>query len=425
MLHKIPVLFVLLALAAGAQDSARQRQRAIRDLAKGGSPNIPKIAPYVADPDLDVRVEAVKALVEIGTQYSLDPLVKALQDNDPEIQIRAADGLVNFYVPGYVRRGMTASLRRTGAQIRARFSDEDSPVVDPFIQVREDIAIALGKVARGSVSMESRANAARAAGILRARQALPDLLEALRSKDDAVLYEVLVAVRKINDRSAGPGIVFLIRDLNEKVQLAAIELCGLLRVKEAIPGLREAVLKPRGDRSRRAALSALAMIPDPANRSLYERFLSDPDPELRAGAAEGLARLRNPGDLGKVEQAYAEERQSAPKLALALAAVTLGRWTYDTGSPLRYLVDTLNSPRFRGVAEAYLIEVTREKGVREKVYPTLGDGTKDQKMLLAGVLAQTGDGDTIPLLDRLARDSDPAVAQEGVRAARNLKARLR
>ena len=49
---------------------------------------------------MDVRLEAVKAIVDIGTQRSLDPLIKACGDNDPEIQIRATDGLVNFYVPG-------------------------------------------------------------------------------------------------------------------------------------------------------------------------------------------------------------------------------------------------------------------------------------------------------------------------------------
>jgi HEAT repeat protein len=40
--------------------------RAVRDLAKQGDDSIAKLAPYVGDPDTSVRVEAVKALVEIG-----------------------------------------------------------------------------------------------------------------------------------------------------------------------------------------------------------------------------------------------------------------------------------------------------------------------------------------------------------------------
>src|SRR5690242_21547413 len=47
----------------------------------------------------------------------------------------------------------------------------------------------LGRVAHGGVSMEARASAARAIGILRGRGAVPDLVAALRSKDSQVIYE--------------------------------------------------------------------------------------------------------------------------------------------------------------------------------------------------------------------------------------------
>ncbi len=160
--------------------SPKERARAVKALARQGADAIPKLAPFLSDPDLDVRVEAVKALVDIGTQYSLDPLIKAAQDNDPEIQIRATDGLVNFYLPGYVRTGLSASLRRAGGRVTSRFTETNDQVIDPFVQVRPEIIEALGRLCRGGSSMESRANAARAVGILRGRAAIPDLLEAVR-----------------------------------------------------------------------------------------------------------------------------------------------------------------------------------------------------------------------------------------------------
>ncbi len=86
--------------------------------------------------------------------------------------------------------------------------------------------------------MDSRANAARAVGILRGRQAVPDLEEALRSKDTQLIYESLVALEKIRDPSAGPSVAFLLHDLNEKVQLTAIEATGLLANRAAINDLR-------------------------------------------------------------------------------------------------------------------------------------------------------------------------------------------
>ena len=54
--------------------------------------------------------------------------------------------------------------------------------------------------------MDARANAARALGILRGRKAVPDLVEALHSKNTDVIYESLVALQKIRDESAGPRV---------------------------------------------------------------------------------------------------------------------------------------------------------------------------------------------------------------------------
>src|ERR1700691_1925200 len=161
-----------------AQDDPKQRAMIVRELSKGGSDSIPKIEPYLSDPVLDVRVEAVKAIADIGTQRSLDPLIKAINDNDPEIQIRATDGLVNFYLPGYARSGLGASFRRLGTSIKSKFTDTNDQVIDAFIQVRPEVVRALGRVARGGATMDSRANAARALGILRGRDAIPDLAAA-------------------------------------------------------------------------------------------------------------------------------------------------------------------------------------------------------------------------------------------------------
>src|SRR5690242_10380909 len=91
---------LLLAAILLAQDV---RTKDVREIAKGGSASIPRLQELLKNPDLDVRVEVVKQITEIGTQRSLDPLILAAGDNDPEMQVRATDGLVNFYLPGYVR----------------------------------------------------------------------------------------------------------------------------------------------------------------------------------------------------------------------------------------------------------------------------------------------------------------------------------
>src|SRR5579871_6914968 len=135
-LRRSTVCLVLVALALGAQDDAKQRAKAVREYGKNASSDaIPKLETYVADPDVEVRREAVKAIVDIGTPRSLDPLVKFCSDNDAEIQIRAVDGLVNFYLPGYIKTGLTASLRRVGSSIKGKFTDTNDLVVDTYVQV--------------------------------------------------------------------------------------------------------------------------------------------------------------------------------------------------------------------------------------------------------------------------------------------------
>src|SRR5690349_17148022 len=194
-------LLLLLCLCASAQETggdAKQRAKAARELGKGGSEAIAQLTPMLKDPVNDVRIEAVRAIVGIGTQHSLDPLIAATRDNDPEVQLRATDGLVNFYMPGYVQTG----LSKLTSSVRSRFDRENTQLVEPFVTVRPEVIEALGKLVRGGTSMDVRANAARAIGILRGRAAVPDLLEAIQTKDDNVIFESLIALQKIGDQSA-------------------------------------------------------------------------------------------------------------------------------------------------------------------------------------------------------------------------------
>jgi HEAT repeat protein len=420
-------LAILLAATCAFSQAGdvKQRVRAIRDLGKLGSESISKIEPYLSDPAVEVRVEAVKAITEIGTARSLDPLIAATRDNDPEVQIRSTDGLVNFYSPGYVKQGgLSGSFKRAGTAIRSKFSDTNDLVIEAYIQVRPEVIVAIGKLARGGSSMDARANAARALGVLRGRAALEDLLAALRSKDDQVLHESLIAIQKIRDESAGPRILFLLRDLNENVQIPAIETAGLLRTREAIPDLRDVLEHTRSAKVRRAALTALAMLPDEKNRPVYSQYMNDKDDGLRAAAAEGFARLKNPADLPMLERAFNSETKMNPRLSLAFACVSLGQNGLSEFSPLRYLVNTLNSSGYRGVAQPFLVELSRNAGVRRTLYTTFSGATRDEKIYLGQVLARTGDKETLPYLDALARDPDTAVAEQGLKSLKVLKARL-
>jgi HEAT repeat protein len=402
----------------------KSKIKAIKQLAKDGQAAIPRIQPYLKDQDTDVRREAVKEIAELGGPRCLEPLVEATHDNDAEVQIRAVDGLVNFYSPGYLKSGVSASIQRVGSAFHGKLADTNDLIIDPYVEVRPEVISALGKLADGGASMPSRANAAHALGILRGRGAEDALVAALRSKDDELMYQSLLAIQKIRDPAVAPRILFLLRDPAEKVQIAALETAGLLANNAAAPEIREVVERPPSQKVRRAALSALAMLPDEANRKLYDSYLHDKDDQLRAAAAEGIARLKNPADLPAIQQLFQYEPKMNPRLSLAFAAVSLGENGLSEFSPLQYLVNTLNSKAYRGVAEAFLTELTRDLGIRRTLYSVLKNGTKEEKIGLARILAKTGDQETAKNLEPLAADSDKDVSSEGLRALRNLKARL-
>ena len=305
----IAVLVVPLFLIAQDVRSTdpKQRVKAIHEIGKQASPSaIEQLTPLLSDPEVNVRAEAVKAIVQVGTSASLDPLIQALKDNDPTVQMLAADGIVNYYLPGYVQRG----LKKIGSTLKTGLTgDGNDQIVPPYAHVREDAVITLGRVASGGSSMESRANAARAVGILRGKAAIPDLLASLKSKDSDVIYESLAALQKIRDNSVAPRIVFLVNDLDDRVQTTALETVGLLECKECAPDVRKAFDRARNVKVKRSALAALAMIPVEANRETYLKHFNDKDDALRASAAEGLGRLKNPADLPMIEKVFEEESE--------------------------------------------------------------------------------------------------------------------
>ncbi len=420
---------LLLAVAAPlwSQSESKQKIKGLKEFAKEGSTAIPKIAPYLKDIDEEVRREAVRSLVQVGTQRSLEPLVSACRDNDAEVQIRATDGLVNFYLPGYVSTGLSASLKRAGTVVTGRWSDTaNSDVVEPDTPLRPEIVEALSSLVQHGSSMDSRANAARALGLLRARNGQPALLDSLKTKDSRLIFESLIALQKIRDPQSADRVAFLIRDLDEKVQLAAIETAGILRSKEALPQLKRVLEDPRSKKVRRYAVTALANIADPSTHSTLQGFMADKDDEVRASAIEGLGRIGDPQDKAALNAAWQGDQKTPVRLATAYALVRAGNLDTSNFAPLGYLVNQLNQRSWRGVASPYLSELALQPAARGAIIAaTQSASTSDEKIGLVQALAGCGSTDAVSILEQLSRDPDPAVAKESLRSLRILRGTAR
>ncbi|MCB1018902.1 MAG: HEAT repeat domain-containing protein, partial [Acidobacteria bacterium] len=192
-----------------------------------------------------------------------------------------------------------------------------------------------------------------------------------------------------------------------------------LRVREAVEDLNTMV---RGDKDKdvqRAALTAMAKIPDNGQDKVFLLYLRDKDDKLRAAAAEGLGRSGNPSDVKTLQEAFAIEKDESVRLSLAFGAVSLG----DTNM-LSYLVDGLDSKFHRLEARPFLTELARDPQVLPELYTPLTSGTEQQKIELAYVISRSGTRESEPYLERLTKDTNPKVAAAALSELNNLRARL-
>ena len=429
-LQKTVKCLLLVAVAAVAQESweaglsdsdPRKRIRATRELAaaENGFRYVALLAPLLQDNSEEVRAAAVVALIKLRSIDGQPLLIGATEDVSPRVQSLAVDGLVDFYMPGYVRLGRVMSITAFGASLRDRFSKPNPVVLAAYVEVNPDVIGAIGEVLRNGRSMECRANAARAIGILRGHAALDALRSGIRSRNSSIILESVLAAKKLRDPSIGPDIVFLLRDLDPKVQQSVIVTVGQLRTPEAVPDLVDIIRTSGREQFRVQALVSLAKIPNNGQRDLFLTFLSHSNKSLRAAAAEGVGRLGTDGDERLIDAQLANEKATSVKLSLAFAAVSLGNLVR-----LDILVEGLNSRFHRLEARPFLVEASRNPEVLKRLYVPLATGSEAQRRHLAFVLSQSGDQESLSHLRNLTEDKNDDVAAAAIEAQRVLQARL-
>ena len=428
--QRIAACLLLAAVVASSQQAwetgladpdERQRVRAVRALAASadGYRYTNRLAPLLDDGSENVRGAVVAGLIKMRTVDAQQLLVAATADISPRVQALAVDGLVDFYVPNYVKTGWLASISTFGSSLKGRFSKPSPLTVSEYIEVNPQTVRAIGSVVRHGRSEQARANAARAVGVLLGRDAVDDLLFGVRSRNSTVILESVLAIKKLRTMSAGPEIVFLLVDPDPAIREAVVQTVGQLRTWEAVPGLVEIIQGDDKPRTRTQALIALAKIPDNGQRELFLRYLVDEDRGLRAAAAEGVGRIGNADDVRLVDHHFAMEKSKSAKLSLAFAAVCLGNFVR-----LNELVEGLNSKVHRLEARPFLVELARDEEVLRRLYVPLSTGTVSQRRHLAYVLSQSGTEESLPHLENLTNDSNGAVASAAIEALRVLRARL-
>jgi phycoerythrocyanin alpha-cysteine-84 phycoviolobilin lyase/isomerase subunit PecE len=162
-----------------------------------------------------------------------------------------------------------------------------------------------------------RRQAARTLGLLKNREAVPALLEALSVKGDLQLQEAVIqALASIGDRICVPNLLGLLQSDEEKPLEALIEALGSFQVKEA-SSLIEPFLRDSSERVQCAAARYFYQVTQ--ERSYLERIiknLNHDNPYLRWAAAF---------DLGAIAHVEATEAIIQAKIANSLKLLNLKR----------------------------------------------------------------------------------------------------
>jgi HEAT repeat protein len=408
-----PLLILLKSPNAGT------RARAARDLGNARDASaISGLTEALSDPSEKVRREVILALAQIHQPESLQALIKATQDPDEESRVLAVQALVGYYTGIIPSPGFSGFVKKNLQRAKAHFN-ADNTRIDPGVAVDPTVIAALQATLKDTRSVRAAREAAKGLGILVARPAVPDLIQAAHSSDETLSLESLNSLSKIKDKSAGPQLIDLLDSPNKEIKQQTAETTGILRTQPAVPKLQSIFESDADPKDQEKALEGLAYIGDPASEPTFTKALASENKAVRTSAAEGLARIADPKSLSDLEKALATEKDADAKLALECAITAEGKPDY-----LSTVVNELASRTRADVATSYLIELARTPGFLSKLYPYLQSPNAGVRKGLCTVLMSAGDQASLAQLDRLSHDPNGDVAAEALRAKRVLRARL-
>ena len=386
---------------------------------------VPELIELTEDRDASLRLAAAKALVRINDTRALKAHIRMTQDPKKEIQEKAIEGLIKIYVADE-EGGFISGVKKLAGAVNPLNDDYNPLLVESYVPVSQDAKDALAEMLF-SPETGIRKDAAVALGILRAHSALSPIQHALSLEpNDGVKVELIRAIYKIGDPSAGTEVIPLVRDPDKKVHDEAIFTLGRLRVREALPLLKELYesgVKERKkilgfvpvsgkDDLQKKLLEALAYIGDPSCRDLFLSALEDSRDSYRLLAAEGLGRIGDSSDVVQVAEQYLREKSGKVKLGMSFALYHLGRE--------EHLIEVVNSSD-KDQAYHYLLELNASE-IRG-LYSYLHIVEHPIRLRLLDIIGLRGDSSAVPVIEDLMKSTNPELLSAANLAMRRIQGR--
>lgn len=445
---------------------------------------IPVVAPLLAEPDLLLRCEAVRALQQNPSPSAGAALAAALdqaRDKEPEWKIALLQALSarhevlpvasfsDFLADADPRVAQTAAatLGRLGGtegaaalkEALARAPEATRPgFLCAYLDCADELVAANNQTAALPVYQEawnSGVSSARVRGLLgqaaiAGNRAMPQVLEALRDPDSAVVAAGLRAIRTLpRDRTVTAGALQALAGLPPTVQSLLWYVLAARGDPAVLPAALEA-LKTPDPAVKRAVLWTIGTHGDTACLQAVLPLAANEDGEIQAEARRTLRRLRGKS----VDQALLDLLpKSDARTQIEVLGALADRGVAEVKTPCFTLAASSEDPgvraavfavlRLRGNANdlAALVALIQE-GVRPgdeeeaaqvgAILCRRGPNPAVGAALIAGGISKTGDTrakalflkmlgltnqlQALPILRQAASAPDPAVRDAGIRA---------
>ncbi|HYL97821.1 MAG TPA: HEAT repeat domain-containing protein [Blastocatellia bacterium] len=206
----------------------------------------------LTDPNASIKLAAVRAMGSTGSKDAVEPLMAILRDDQSTVRSEAA-----------------VALGKLG-----------QPALKPLTAALSDAAPLTRKLA------------AQALGDVQSKEAVPQLIQLVRSDVSGARGEAIEALGKIGDPQAVDAIIAAMQGASSSVKLQAIQALALLRGPR-VEGVFIRTLGDQDEQVRQAAAAGLADVGTEAAVPALEKIADDdPNSEVRSAAVAAISRLK-------------------------------------------------------------------------------------------------------------------------------------
>jgi cellulose synthase operon protein C len=418
------------------------RRKAAKQLAGFPRPSVARLGgPALSDPDPDVRVATLEALVAARAEGLGERVVAWLADPEARVRRAAAEALVRQPTASAVAP-LSRALGDPDAAVRAAAARALGSSVAPAA-----VVALLGRLDDNDADV--RGAVASALARIGDRAAVVPLIGKIQDTRPNVRRSVAFALGALGDSRASSALSLLLRDSDDTVRIAALRALGTLASADAALAVISLLEDERRPQVREAALQALAQMPSDAGIDALMRALSGDDPREKSPVRAALARTGaravtrlksclagqptfNLGDgcalvLGEIRAEGAVDaisqalRRGVVRPRAALAALAACGDHRALAIVVEYLA--VDDPWVRRAAveatQALLDQTDPDGRAVEPILRALdaAHGRKAERVALVSLLGKTGSPRAAPMLAALALDkADPALRLSAIEA---------